>query len=859
MRNDYEDTELSDDDRRKQERLSLLGDDVKKKIHHAVEYKRTTGVERRMQEDQDYYEGKDALSSMSEEGYTKSRSADGPLVANSSSQTDQKNTCTEFFNMTAMFTDAASARMGDILLPAGDHNFSIEATAVPEEVGIPQDILEQAPELQDFAAQQAEQLPPEQGGILGPAQEQLPPEQGGMMGQPQMAGAPIDTAAPPAGEPDVVAKSDKGEERIKDWVTEGRLHMHQRKVIENAARLGTGILKGPTPSTRMSRAFVDSVIMEKEEIVPESESVPPMDFFPDPNCGDDIQKGDYVVERAYMTARQLHELKNDPAGYNAEAIDKVIDEGPDRGNYESDTEQKTKYTKDTDRFTVWHFHGSIDVADLDLVDNLAEEDDEEDETYEVVDEEKGDNDDVAGKVLEGEVITKSENEEGKQPRRTHEYQRVVLVLVNGSIIKGHTAPLDKSGFPYDVMCWQKVAGSPFGIGVPRQGRVGQKMILAAGRALMDNMALSSGVMLGVLRSAVEPADKRWTLSRNKVFWIKESSGLKSVRDAITSFEVPSRQAELVAIMELGRKMMEDATGVVFLLQGQQGSAPDTVGGMNLLHQNASALLRRVARNFDEQVTEPHIIRYYDWLLMQGEDDEKSDLQVKAIGSSALVEREIQAQQAEAILSMAQNPVFGYSPKKAADELLRSWRFEPSKFEMDEEEKAAAAEAAQSQQDPRMVVEQMKLEAAQALAQMKMEFEQQMVQAKFQHEQQIIEMKAQADFEKAEAAREIELQKMKVDMDRDATFAQGVTERNQMTYEKNIAELELKRELAMLEHANKMNLQLEDVKAKLAGDAMKINLQRELALAGDAAKPAEQIITPPSEPAGRAPEGQAFQK
>jgi hypothetical protein len=71
-------------------------------------------------------------------------------------------------------------------------------------------------------------------------------------------------------------------------------------------------------------------------------------------------------------------------------------------------------------------------------------------------------------------------------------------------------------------------------------------------------------------------------------------------------------------------MMEDSTGLPMLLQGQLGKAPDTVGGMTMLNNNASAVLRRLARTFDDCVTEPHIRRYYAWLLQYGEDDEKGD-------------------------------------------------------------------------------------------------------------------------------------------------------------------------------------------------------------------------------------------
>ena len=36
--------------------------------------------------------------------------------------------------------------------------------------------------------------------------------------------------------------------------------------------------------------------------------------------------------------------------------------------------------------------------------------------------------------------------------------------------------------------------------------------------------------------------------------------------------------------------------------------------MTMLMNNASVVLRRIARTFDDNITTPHIRRYYDWLM-----------------------------------------------------------------------------------------------------------------------------------------------------------------------------------------------------------------------------------------------------
>ena len=101
------------------------------------------------------------------------------------------------------------------------------------------------------------------------------------------------------------------------------------------------------------------------------------------------------------------------------------------------------------------------------------------------------------------------------------------------------------------------------------------------------------------------------------------------------------------------------------------------------------------------------------------------------------------------------------------------------------------------------------------------------------------------------------------MDRDTAYVQAENERTQVTSQTKQAELELRRELAMLEFANKHQLTIEQIKAKLAIDGAKMDLQRELSVMGRIT-PAEvnagessQALTPAVEPPGKAPNGQAF--
>ena len=235
--------------------------------------------------------------------------------------------------------------------------------------------------------------------------------------------------------------------------------------------------------------------------------------------------------------------------------------------------------------------------------------------------------------------------------------------------------------------------------------------------------------------------------------------------------------------------------------------------------NANTVLRRIARNYDDCITEPHIRRYFSYLMQYGDDDSmKGDFQIDARGSSALVEREIQNQQILQMGNMVLNPAFGLSPAKWIEEYLKSLRMDPEKFKLSDEEKAKMA----GQQPP---------EAPQVT---------------------VAKIRAQTDMARA-----------KMDADRDAIFAQTEQRNIQIQAVAKREQLVLQREIAYLEAQVKKGINVDQAKAKLAETAMKLRTQRDLAAANltvDVHKhhnPSPQVLTPAVEPPGRAPAGQAF--
>ena len=155
-----------------------------------------------------------------------------------------------------------------------------------------------------------------------------------------------------------------------------------------------------------------------------------------------------------------------------------------------------------------------------------------------------------------------------------------------------------------------------------------------------------------------------------------------------------------------------------ILGGQQGSAPETVGGMVMLYNNASGVLRQRVKLYDDSVTRPHISRYYDWHMANNKDPAiKGDYEVDARGSTALVERDIQNQALLNLANITNNP--RYIPHlKEREELkaiLKAFKVNPEELMKDEETVQQEMEAQAQQgmpEDPRMVSAQMQLQAKQ---------------------------------------------------------------------------------------------------------------------------------------------------
>lgn len=785
----HEDVQALNEVREEQnlERIEAIGKSIAKLRDEAVAARKNSGIETVWRKCEENYLGIDDANRNEFEGQSWAKPMTMEGGLTSNTYADDTPHSTLFVKLTSRYVDASAARVAETLLPVDDKPFSYSSTPIPE---------------MDEALEDGSPVATLPNGMPLPNPE-----------NPQMPLTVADVAQKQLDKANEAAK--KAEKRVWDWMCESGYAGEMRKCIHDAARIGVAVMKGPVPTARKERKAEKTeegyVLTFQQKVKPGSFWVDPWNIYPDPACGEDIQNGSYIWEHDNNSKKQLLDYIGQD-GYIESQIRKVIKEGPGKrnslgGSYRQD-ENQSKYM-----FDVWHFTGMISREDLEDLGAVGSED-----------------------LIEEGVDEVS----------------ALLTIVNDSVIRAVLNPLDSGELPYDAMAWKRRDGHWAGCGVAEDLFTPQAMINAATRKMLDNAGLAAGVQIVVDRGAIYPEDGSWVITPNKVWSKAEDSTVQDVRQAFNVFTIPSMQGELSNIIQYALRLAEESAGLPLIAQGQAGpTQPDTATAASLQNNNANTLMRRVAKSYDDQLSTPHIKRYYDWLMMDPEvpQEEKGDWTVVVHGSSALVERSIQDQTIQQLGNMAVpgNP-FRLSPEKWIAEMLRSKFIDPSRVQYSDEEWEKIQQ--QMQQQPQQPMPQ--IEVAKIRAQTDMQKTQMQIQADAQKTQAELAMEREiAQLENATMQTRI-----KVDTDRDTAYVQSEMQRDQAEYSARMQELQMKLQLAQLDYASRHQMQLDDVKAKLAIESAKLSTTKELAMMNSSAA---MMPKPPVEPAGRAAPGKSYQQ
>ena len=460
---------------------------------------------------------------------------------------------------------------------------------------------------------------------------------------------------------------------IDDSLTECGYNGESRKLVENGVRLGTGIMYGPFPSRQTSKVWISTddgrqELQVNESVVAASMSMDCWDVWFDPACGNNHQRGRGFFIRRSVTRKELRCLVGLP-GYDSDAIREVLRSNPTRVRV-----AETRVVRDIiqeDSYELWQYHGEIEPEEMQMLSERA------------------------GDPLEDVTFG-------------------VLVIVNDKIIGAMESWVADKTLPVDVWNWRKADDSPYGYGLPDELEHQQRVVNAAWRQVMDNGRTSLGGQIVMKKGMIIPQDSSYEITPNKVWLAKDD--VEDVRSAFSVFEFNSHLEELLAIAQAAMQFADQETSMPQMMGGEKGSAPETVGGMVMLSNNANTVLRLRVKLYDDNVTKPHIGRYYDWKMVNDPDPNiKGDYEVDARGSTALIERDVQNQAMWNLANITNNPRYipHLDDRKELTAILKAFKLDPESV-MKPEDQVAQEMAAAAEQgapaDPRAAAAEANLKA-----------------------------------------------------------------------------------------------------------------------------------------------------
>ena len=409
------------------------------------------------------------------------------------------------------------------------------------------------------------------------------------------------------------------EKLIHDEIDESSGSQELRNAIFESVLLGTGIIKGPFTFNKTLHRYVKNEdgtrSYQPEQVkVPRLEFVSAWDFYPDPNAKN-IEECEYVVHRHKLNKNQLRDLLDRPF-FDKEAVLETLEDGPNYRNRTFETQIKNEddaNTYDQDRFEVLEFWGCVDK-----------------------------------KVLEESQIPIPEGMDDEKEMQINAWvteNRVLRMVVN---------PFKPYRIPYNAFPYEKNPYSFFGIGVPENMKDAQQIMNGHARMAIDNLALSGSLVFDVDESALV-AGQNMDVYPGKIF--RRQAGMPG--QAIHGLKFPNTSTENMMMFDKFRQLADESTGIPSYSHGQTGvqSMTRTASGMSMLLSAANLNIKTVVKNLDDFLLKPLGEAYFQWNMQFYEGDLaiEGDLEVKATGTSSLMQKEVRSQRLTMFLQSVQNP------------------------------------------------------------------------------------------------------------------------------------------------------------------------------------------------------------
>jgi len=452
--------------------------------------------------------------------------------------------------------------------------------------------------------------------------------------------------------------ADAMQKLMHDQLEESKAITIMRHVFFEMALLGTGILKGPFTDLKEYNSFESGEDQEGNEIniqikkvktIPSIEAVSCWDFYPDPNATS-IHDCDYVIQRHSYNKQQFQDLAEKPM-FDYDAVMECLKEGP---NYQTRGFESSLYDRENiqsiykNRFEVLEYWGIIDKKTAD----------------------------ECGMTYEG----------------TGDVIAVNVWICGNKVLRMVENPFTPSRIPYLVCPYELNPYQFFGVGIPENMEDSQMVMNGHARMAIDNLALAGNLVFDVDETMLVPGQDMKVFP-GKIF--RRQSG--QTGQAVHGVKFPNTAYENLQMFDKFRQLADEATGIPSYSHGATGvqSTTRTASGMSMLMGAAALSIKTVIKNIDDYLLKPLGQSLFYW-NMQFNDTVpiiKGDLEIKAQGTSSLMQKEVRSQRLMTFMQTASNPALAPFVRwhTCLTEIAKSLDIDPEQLINDPEKAAIYAQ------------------------------------------------------------------------------------------------------------------------------------------------------------------------
>ena len=564
-----------------------------------------------------------------------------------------------FVKITKTKVMAAYGQLIEVLFSSGKFPLGIEPTSIPE------NIAEYA-HVSKSPQQETQKEPESPYGFPGDGQDLEPGAiyeslLGGLKDEYSGAefteGVSKDSRSEPQISPAEISAGNM-QRLIHDQLEESSAISVMRHSLFEMALLGTGIIKGPFSYDKVQHYWNkdketgENTYNPKTKLVPKIEAVSCWDFYPDPDAVT-IEDADYVIQRHNYTKSQVRDLSNRPYFRN-DAIRECIAMGSNyqaRGYESSLLDRETTDEFDKNRYEILEFWGYLD-KELATQAGLDIDDDALDDLDEI---------------------------------------QVNCWVCNGKILRLVLNPFTPARIPYLVSPYEINPYQFFGVGIPENMDDAQTIMNGHARMAIDNLALAGNLVFDIDETMLVPGQDMKVFP-GKIF--RRQSGMPG--QAIHGVKFPNTSTENLMMFDRFRQLADESTGIPSYSHGTTGvqSTTRTAAGMSMLMGAAALSIKTVVKNIDDYLLRPLGEAMFAWNMQFNEDSPeiRGDVEIKARGTSSLMQKEVRSQRLMTFLQAASNQNLAPFVRwhTVLSEIAKSLDIEPEKLINDPERAAIFA-------------------------------------------------------------------------------------------------------------------------------------------------------------------------